>query len=44
MTDTFAADNADTLPFTGLTPYGRPSWFCLLQFSLVGIPLRASTD
>src|SRR5215468_5939186 len=41
MTDAFAADNADTLPFTGLTPNGRPSWSGLLQFSLVGIPLKA---
>ena len=36
MNDAFAADTADTLPFTGLTPYGRPSWSGLLQFSLVG--------
>ena len=41
MNDAFAADTADTLPFTGLTPYGRPSWSGLLQFSLVGIPLKA---
>jgi DNA end-binding protein Ku len=36
-----APDSVDTLPFTGLTPYGRPSWSGLLQFSLVGIPLKA---
>ena len=30
-----APDGLDTLPFTGLTPYGRPSWSGLLQFSLV---------
>src|SRR5262249_26068749 len=34
-------DTPDTLPFTGTTPYGRPSWSGLLQFSLVGIPLKA---
>ena len=26
---------------TNTTPYGRPSWSGLLQFSLVGIPLKA---
>ena len=41
MNDAFPPDTADTLPFTGLTPYGRPSWSGLLQFSLVGIPLKA---
>src|SRR5215471_17816756 len=41
MNDAFPPDNPDTLPFTGTTPYGRPSWSGLLQFSLVGIPLRA---
>jgi DNA end-binding protein Ku len=41
MNDAFSPDAADTLPFTGMTPYGRPSWSGLLQFSLVGIPLKA---
>jgi hypothetical protein len=41
MNDAFSADSADTLPFTPNTPYGRPSWSGLLQFSLVGIPLKA---
>src|SRR5215831_17479263 len=41
MNDAFPPDNPDTLPFTGTTPYGRPSWSGLLQFSLVGIPLKA---
>ena len=41
MNDASPHDTADTLPFTGLTPYGRPSWSGLLQFSLVGIPLKA---
>jgi DNA end-binding protein Ku len=41
MNDAFPPDTADTLPLTGLTPYGRPSWSGLLQFSLVGIPLKA---
>jgi DNA end-binding protein Ku len=41
MNDAFSPDSADTLPFTGMTPYGRPSWSGLLQFSLVGIPLKA---
>ena len=41
MNDAFPPDTADTLPFTGMTPYGRPSWSGLLQFSLVGIPLKA---
>ena len=41
MNDAFSPDAADTLPFTGTTPYGRPSWSGLLQFSLVGIPLKA---
>jgi hypothetical protein len=35
-------DTADTLPFTPNTPHGRPSWSGLLQFSLVGIPLKAA--
>ena len=39
MNDACAADNADTLPFTGLTPYGRPSWSGLLQFSGLRIAL-----
>src|SRR5262249_24847473 len=38
MNDAFSPDSADTLPFTGMTPYGRPSWSGLLHFSLVGIP------
>jgi DNA end-binding protein Ku len=41
MNDAFPPDAPDTLPFTGSTPYGRPSWSGLLQFSLVGIPLKA---
>jgi DNA end-binding protein Ku len=41
MNDAFSPDSADTLLFTGMTPYGRPSWSGLLQFSLVGIPLKA---
>src|SRR6516164_6128444 len=41
MNDAFPPDTPDTLPFTGTTPYGRPSWSGLLQFSLVGIPLKA---
>jgi DNA end-binding protein Ku len=41
MNDAFPPDNLDTLPFTGTAPYGRPSWSGLLQFSLVGIPLKA---
>jgi DNA end-binding protein Ku len=41
MNDALPPDTADTLPFTGTTPYGRPSWSGLLQFSLVGIPLKA---
>src|SRR5215472_9401130 len=41
MNDAFPPDAPDTLPFTGLTPYGRPSWSCLLLFRLVGIPLKA---
>src|SRR5262245_6564855 len=41
MNDALPHDTDDTLPFTGLTAYGRPSWSGLLQFSLVGIPLKA---
>jgi DNA end-binding protein Ku len=41
MTDASPHDALDTLPFIGTTPYGRPSWSGLLQFSLVGIPLKA---
>jgi len=41
MNDACSPDTADTLPFTPNTPYGRPSWSGLLQFSLVGIPLKA---
>src|SRR5213593_14226 len=41
MNDALPHDNPDTLPFAGTTPYGRPSWSGLLQFSLVGIPLKA---
>src|SRR6516165_58404 len=41
MNDAFPPDNPETLPFAGTTPYGRPSWSGLLQFSLVGIPLKA---
>ena len=39
MNDVF--DTPETLPFTATAPYGRPSWSGLLQFSLVGIPLKA---
>src|SRR5216684_9265362 len=43
MSDTFphAHDTPETLPFAAASPYGRPSWSGLLQFSLVGIPLKA---
>ena len=41
MNDAFPLDTPDTLPFAATTPYGRPSWSGLLQFSLVGIPLKA---
>jgi DNA end-binding protein Ku len=41
MNPAFASDSADTLPLAGTTPWGRPSWSGLLQFSLVGIPLKA---
>jgi DNA end-binding protein Ku len=41
MNDAFPLDAPDTLPFAATTPYGRPSWSGLLQFSLVGIPLKA---
>src|SRR5262252_5845427 len=41
MNDALPPDTPDTLPFTGTAPYGRPSWSGLLQFSLVGIPLKA---
>ena len=39
MNDAF--DTPETLPFNATAPYGRPSWSGLLQFSLVGIPLKA---
>src|SRR5262249_15299522 len=41
MNDAFSPATVDTLPFTPNTPYGRPSCSGLLQFSLVGIPLKA---
>ena len=41
MNDAFPHDAPETLPFGGAAPYGRPSWSGLLQFSLVGIPLKA---
>jgi DNA end-binding protein Ku len=41
MNDASLHDAPETMPFTGTTPYGRPSWSGLLQFSLVGIPLKA---
>src|SRR5271165_4410110 len=43
MNDTFpnVHDAPETLPFTATAPFGRPSWSGLLQFSLVGIPLKA---
>jgi DNA end-binding protein Ku len=34
-------DTLETLPFSATAPFGRPSWSGLLQFSLVGIPLKA---
>jgi DNA end-binding protein Ku len=41
MNDAFSHDTPETLPFSGTAPYCRPSWSGLLQFSLVGIPLKA---
>ena len=43
MNDPFAngSDNPEILPQGSGAPYGRPSWSGLLQFSLVGIPLKA---
>jgi DNA end-binding protein Ku len=43
MSDTFphVHDTPETLPFAATAPDGRPSWSGLLQFSLVGIPLKA---
>src|SRR5258707_2134499 len=45
MNDAFpnSADTAASLPLgsAAAAPYGRPSWSGLLQFSLVGIPLKA---
>ena len=35
------ADIPESLPLGSAAPYGRPSWSGLLQFSLVGIPLKA---
>jgi DNA end-binding protein Ku len=36
-----APDQAPPAHLPGAAPYGRPSWSGLLQFSLVGIPLKA---
>src|SRR5258707_13713578 len=45
MNDAFpnSADTPASLPLgsAAAAPYGRPSWSGLLQFSLVGIPLKA---
>ena len=41
MNDAVSPDLPDTLPAGAAAPYGRPSWSGLLQFSLVGIPLKA---
>jgi DNA end-binding protein Ku len=41
MNDASPYDLPDTLPPGAAAPFGRPSWSGLLQFSLVGIPLKA---
>src|ERR671937_2718565 len=41
MNDASAFDTPDMLPVGAIAPGGRPSWSGLLQFSLVGIPLKA---
>jgi DNA end-binding protein Ku len=41
MNDASSLDLPDTLPPGAVAPCGRPSWSGLLQFSLVGIPLKA---
>jgi hypothetical protein len=43
MNDAFAnlPETPETLPLGAGSPFGRPSWSGLLQFSLVGIPLKA---
>jgi DNA end-binding protein Ku len=41
MNDVSSLDMPDTLQPSAAAPYGRPSWSGLLQFSLVGIPLKA---
>src|SRR5262249_4703460 len=41
MSDVCPLDIPDTLPPGAAAPFGRPSWSGLLQFSLVGIPLKA---
>src|SRR5215472_2199721 len=43
MNDAFATvpETPETLPLGASAPFGRPSWSGLLQFSLVGIPLKA---
>jgi DNA end-binding protein Ku len=41
MNDACPHDIPDTLPPGAPAPFGRPSWSGLLQFSLVGIPLKA---
>jgi DNA end-binding protein Ku len=41
MNDASSLELPDTLPPGAAAPLGRPSWSGLLQFSLVGIPLKA---
>jgi DNA end-binding protein Ku len=41
MNHASSPDLPDTLPPVAAAPFGRPSWSGLLQFSLVGIPLKA---
>src|SRR6516165_3126412 len=41
MNDASSPDLPDTLQPSSAAPLGRPSWSGLLQFSLVGIPLKA---
>src|SRR6516165_9075873 len=41
MNDASSPDLPDTLQPSAAAPFGRPSWSGLLQFSLVGIPLKA---
>jgi hypothetical protein len=41
LKDAYPLDLPDTLPPGTAVPFGRPSWSGLLQFSLIGIPLKA---